>query len=96
MISNWSSGYFSSPRAKYSRSAARRDRGSRNPQRLVPSSSAFIGEKLQYVEHYNGERSSRSRRSIDHAPNMERGAIGPVKCRERLGGMLCYYDRQAA
>lgn len=51
----------------------------------------------EYVRHYHGER---HHQGLDHAlimPDDTVGrTVGPVACRERLGGMLRYYYRDAA
>ena len=51
----------------------------------------------QYIEHYNLERPHKGldyRRPIE--PNVPPLRDSPVKCRERLGGLLKSYYRQAA
>lgn len=51
----------------------------------------------EYARHYHGER---HHQGLDHAlimPDETVGrTVGPVACRERLGGMLRYYYREAA
>lgn len=49
----------------------------------------------KYVAHYNGER---HQRGIDAVPvRRNRGArLGPVRSKERLGGLLRHYSRAAA
>ena len=63
----------------------------------------FFGERslrravTEYLVHYHAERNHQGleNRLID--PNEEVGrSDGDVQCRERLGGMLRYYYRQAA
>jgi transposase InsO family protein len=52
----------------------------------------------QYVEHFHHERNHQGKGNIllfptsSHAPEL----IGPIQCRERLGGLLNYYKRTAA
>ena len=67
------------------------------------SKMIFFGEQslrravIQYLAHYHTERNHQGldNRLID--PNEEVGrSNGDVQCRERLGGMLRYYYRQAA
>jgi transposase InsO family protein len=51
----------------------------------------------EYVEHYHAERNHQGRGNVLLFP---RGTIirpdEPVQCRQRLGGLLRYYHRQAA
>ena len=51
----------------------------------------------QYLDHYHGERNHQGRdnRIIDPADEVG-STTGDVACRERIGGMLWYYYRQAA
>jgi putative transposase len=52
----------------------------------------------QYVEHYHHERNHQGKGNVllfpavSQAPDRE----GPIQCRERLGGLLKYYVREAA
>jgi putative transposase len=50
-----------------------------------------------FVDHYHRERNHQGldNRLIDPG-DLHQGAIGPVRCRERLGGLLRYYHREAA
>jgi putative transposase len=52
----------------------------------------------EYVEHYHAERNHQGKgnvllfpRDTDIRPEQQ-----PVKCRERLGGLLRYYHQEAA
>jgi hypothetical protein len=63
----------------------------------------FFGEKSlrtalsEYPTHYHQERNHQGLDNLLIEPGMEVGrATGLVKCRERLGGMLRYYYREAA
>jgi putative transposase len=51
----------------------------------------------EYVEHYHAERNHQGKGNVLLFP---RGTSirrdGPVQCRERLGGLLHYYDQEAA
>ena len=48
-------------------------------------------------DNYNSERNHQGLGNRLITPQiLDRGASGPVKCRERLGGTLRYYHRQAA
>ena len=51
----------------------------------------------EYLEHYNRERNLQGLdgRIIDARPELGR-VVGKIKSKERLGGMLRYYYREAA
>ena len=63
----------------------------------------FFGEAqlrravLSYVEHYHGERPHQrlDNKLIDSTARVANDD-GEVQCRERLGGLLKYYHREAA
>jgi putative transposase len=51
----------------------------------------------EYVEHFHAERNHQGRGNVLLFPrgtNIRRD--GPVRCRERLAGLLCYYYQEAA
>jgi putative transposase len=51
----------------------------------------------EYIEHYHAERNHQGKGNILLFPrdtNIRRD--GPVQCRERVGGLLRYYHREAA
>ena len=51
----------------------------------------------EFVQPYHGERNHQglgNRLIIEEKPGV--GSRGPIQCRQRLGGMLNYYYRQAA
>jgi putative transposase len=63
----------------------------------------FFGEKMlrtavdQFLDHYHGERNHQGLGNKIIAPGAEIGQReGEIKCRERLGGLLRYYYRDAA
>jgi putative transposase len=63
----------------------------------------FFGEKMllaavsQFLDHDHGEGNHQGLGNKIIAPGAEVGQReGEVKCRERLGGLLRYYDREAA
>jgi putative transposase len=63
----------------------------------------FFGEKSlrravhSYLEHYHVERNHQGLANDIIEPSDEVGRVGgPIECRERLGGLLRYYYRQAA
>jgi hypothetical protein len=50
-----------------------------------------------YVEHFHAERNHQGKGNILLFPRaMDRQREGPVRCRERLGGLLRYYHQEAA
>jgi hypothetical protein len=53
----------------------------------------------QYVAHYHEERNHQGKQNRLLFPLPNRGASGDsgiVRCKERLGGLLKYYEREAA
>jgi putative transposase len=52
----------------------------------------------EYVDHYHQERNHQGKGNIllVPPPRPEGEADGPIQCRERLGGLLKYYERKAA
>ena len=51
----------------------------------------------QYAEHYSRERSHQGTdNEIPDPPSDAPPGDGPIACRERLGGLLKYYYREAA
>jgi hypothetical protein len=51
----------------------------------------------EYVEHFHADRNHQGKGNILLFPrNTDRHREGPVRCRERLGGLLRYYHREAA
>ncbi len=49
-----------------------------------------------YVEHFHGERNHQGKGNLLLFPQEEARKNGPVRCRERLGGLLKFYHRAAA
>ena len=49
-----------------------------------------------YTEHFHGERNHQGKENLLLFPREEIGRTGPVRCRERLGGLLKFYHRAAA
>ena len=49
-----------------------------------------------YVEHFHAERNHQGRDNLLLFPREESPPSGPVRCRERLGGLLKFYHRVAA
>jgi hypothetical protein len=51
----------------------------------------------EYVEHYHAERNHQGKGNVLLFPrDADTSRAGPVQCRERLGGLLRYYHREAA
>jgi putative transposase len=50
-----------------------------------------------YVDHFHAERNHQGKGNVLLFPRVaDRQREGPVRCRERLGGLLRYYHREAA
>ena len=72
-------------------------------KREILSRMIFFGEKSlcnavkSYLEHYHAERNHQGLENKLIDPGDDIGQIaGTIECRERLGGMLRYYHRNAA
>jgi transposase InsO family protein len=52
----------------------------------------------EYVTHYHAERPHQGQGNVVlfPGPSRDRQADRPIQCRERLGGLLKYYERDAA
>jgi putative transposase len=52
----------------------------------------------EYVEHYHRERNHQGKGNVLLIPSSSQNhrCVGPIRCRERLGGMLKYYHREVA
>ena len=51
----------------------------------------------EYVTHYHTERNHQGKSNVLLFPGLiEMSRAKPVRCRERLGGLLRYYHRQPA
>ena len=51
----------------------------------------------EYVDHFHAERNHQGKGNVLLFPrDTDRHRQGPVRCRERLGGLLRYYHREAA
>ena len=67
--------------------------------RLILFGEASLRHALQeYVEHYHSERNHQGKGNVLLFPTVGQasGREGPIQCRERLGGLLKYYMREAA
>jgi putative transposase len=52
----------------------------------------------QYVAHFHHERNHQGKGNVRLFPAVSHDSAreGPIQCRERLGGLLKYYEREAA
>jgi putative transposase len=67
--------------------------------RLILFGEASLRHALQeYVEHYHHERNHQGKDNVLLFPavSQDTEGTGPIRCRERLGGLLKYYEREAA
>ena len=67
--------------------------------RMILCGEASLRHALtHYVEHFHHERNHQGKDNILLFPTVSQdtGRQGPVQCRERLGGLLKYYEREAA
>ena len=67
--------------------------------RLILFGEASLRHALtQYVPHFHHERNHQGKGNVLLFPTISQDTErqGPVQCRERLGGLLKYYDRAAA
>jgi transposase InsO family protein len=67
--------------------------------RLILLGEASLQHALhEYVEHYHHERNHQGKGNVLLFPSSSRKhpRAGPMRCRERLGGLLKYYEREAA
>jgi transposase InsO family protein len=67
--------------------------------RLILFGEASLRHALyQYVDHYHHERTHQGKDNVLLFPSSSQDGAhhGPIRCRERLGGLLKYYDREAA
>jgi transposase InsO family protein len=67
--------------------------------RLILFGEASLRHALyEYVEHYHHERHHQGKGNVLLFPSSSQGkkCQGPIQCRERLGGLLKYYEREAA
>jgi putative transposase len=67
--------------------------------RLILFGEASLRHALaEYVEHFHQERNHQGKGNMLLFPAVSQDleCIGPIQCRERLGGLLKYYSREAA
>src|ERR687886_926596 len=67
--------------------------------RLILFGEASLRHALtQYVEHFHHERNHQGKDNLLLFPAVRQATarVGPIQCRERLGGLLKYYTHEAA
>ena len=65
--------------------------------RFVPLGEALLRAAVRaFVDHYHDERPHQGVGNERIAPKTTLTGSGPVQCRERLGGVLKFYYREAA
>ncbi len=65
--------------------------------RVIPLGEAHLRELIgEYIAHYHVERPHQGLVGAFLPPANDQAADGPVMRRERLGGLLNYYYREAA
>ena len=67
--------------------------------RLILFGEASLQHALhEYVAHYHHERNHQGKGNVVLFPTLGQDTArqGPMQCRERLGGLLKYYTREAA
>ena len=62
----------------------------------APGEPALRTALSAYVDHFHSERNHQGRDNLLLFPQDEARRTGPVRCRERLGGLLKFYYRAAA
>ncbi len=66
-------------------------------ERIVPLSEGHFRAALRaFVQHYHEERPHQGLGNELIAPTTTSSGTGPITCRARLGGVLKFYDREAA
>ena len=65
--------------------------------RMVPLGEAHLRATVRaFIDHYHQERPHQGLNNTLIAPKITSIGEGPVRCRERLGGLLKFYYREAA
>ena len=66
-------------------------------ERIVPLGEGHLRAAVrEFVDHYHEERPHQGLDNELVAPQEKVIGAGPLKCRERLGGVLKFYYREAA
>jgi hypothetical protein len=79
------------------------ERGVRSVKEECLSKVILFGERslrralVDYVDHFHAERNHQGKGNVLLFPqDTNRHREGPVRCLDRLGGLLCYYYREVA
>jgi putative transposase len=65
--------------------------------RIIPLGETHLRTAvLELIEHYHTKRNHQGLGNELIAPRLEVARTGQVRCRQRLGGTLSYYYREAA
>jgi transposase InsO family protein len=65
--------------------------------RVIPLGERHLREVVhQYIVHYNAERNHQGLGNRLLEPAIAANASGPIQRRQRLGGLLSFYHREAA
>ena len=65
--------------------------------RVIPLGEAHLRDLIrEYMAHYDAERPHQGLGGVFVQPSNDHAADGPLARRERLGGLLNYYYREAA
>ncbi len=65
--------------------------------RVIPLGESHLRELIrEYMAHYHAERPHQGLSGVSIQPSNDHAADGPLVRRERLGGLLNYYYREAA
>jgi Integrase core domain len=66
-------------------------------ERIVPLGEEHLRAAVrEFVDHYHEERPHQGLGNELIAPQAKVIGTGPLKCRQRLGGVLKFYHREAA
>jgi transposase InsO family protein len=67
-------------------------------RRILFGEAALHHALREYMAHYHRERNHQGKGNVLLFPAVSQAAerAGPIRCRERLGGLLQFYDREAA
>ncbi|MEX1368253.1 MAG: integrase core domain-containing protein [Nannocystaceae bacterium] len=64
---------------------------------IIPLGDRHLRKILtEYLEHYRTERPHQGLGNRVIEPGVAASGVGPVRCKERLGGLLKFYHREAA
>ena len=65
--------------------------------RVIPLGRRHLSKLvMEYAKHYHHERPHQGVGNRLLLPEVAANGDGPIQCRQRLGGLLSYYTREAA